>query len=89
MHRSLLSWYEDDLVIASDMSENPTELENDQGRSGPCSCACFPTVTTFMAINEYESLLASLSIQEEAANAPLANDMSWGLEDVQASSEVQ
>jgi hypothetical protein len=32
MHRNLLSWYEDDLVIANDMVENAVELENDQGR---------------------------------------------------------
>jgi hypothetical protein len=32
MHRNLISWYEDDLVIAKDMIEHPTELGNDQGR---------------------------------------------------------
>ena len=58
MHRYLLSWYEDDYVIAKDMVENATELENDQGRSGLCSCSCSPTVTSFMALNEYESLLS-------------------------------
>jgi hypothetical protein len=45
MHRNLLSWYEDDLVIAKDMIEHPTELENDRGRSGLCACTCSPTVT--------------------------------------------
>ncbi len=34
MHRNLLSWYEDDYVIAKDMVDNAAELENDQGRSG-------------------------------------------------------
>ncbi len=51
MHRNLLSWYEDDLVIAKDMMDNATELENDQGRSGLCICTCSPTVTSFMALN--------------------------------------
>jgi hypothetical protein len=76
MHRSLLSWYEDDLVIAKDMVDNAVELENDQGRSGLCCCTCSPTVTSFMALNEYESLLSSLSIQEEEVVPPLAHDMS-------------
>jgi hypothetical protein len=31
MHRDLLSWYEDDLVIAKDMIEHPAELGNDRG----------------------------------------------------------
>ena len=44
LQRNLLSWYEDDLVIAKDMVDNATKLENDQGRSGLCSCACSPTV---------------------------------------------
>ncbi len=57
MHRNLLYWYEDDLVIANDMVDNATELENDQERSGLCSCTCPPTVTSFMALNEYESLI--------------------------------
>jgi hypothetical protein len=64
MHRNLLSWYEDDLVIAKDMVDNAAELEKDQGRSGLCTCTYSPTVTSFMALNEYESLLSSLSIQE-------------------------
>jgi hypothetical protein len=66
MHRNLLSWYEDDLVIAKDMVDNAAELENDQGRSGLCTCTCSPTVTSFMELNKYETLLSSLSIQEEA-----------------------
>ena len=87
MHRNLVSWYEDDLVIDKDMVDNATKLENDQGRSGLCSCACSPTVTNFMALNEYESLLSSLSIQEEALKAPLAHDMSR--ESVEASSSAR
>jgi hypothetical protein len=79
---NLLSWYEDDLVIA-------TELENDQGRLGLCACTCSPTVTSFMALNEYESLLSSLSIQEEAVSAPLAHNMSRDLEDTSASTGAQ
>ncbi len=75
MHRNLLSWYEDDLVIARDMDEHPAELGNDQGRSGLRTCTCSPTVTSFMALNEYKSLLSSLSLQEEAASAPRAHDM--------------
>jgi hypothetical protein len=89
MHRNLLSWYEDDLVIAKDMIEHPTELENDQGRSGLCACTCSPTVTSFMALNEYENLLSSLSLQEEVASAPQARDMSRGHEDASTSSEDQ
>jgi hypothetical protein len=89
MHRNLLSWYEDDLVIAKDMVDNATELENDQARSGLCSCICSPTVTSFMALNEYESLLSSLSIQEEALKAPLAHNMSQNSEDASASAGVQ
>ena len=89
MHRNLLSWYEDDLVIAKDMVDNATELGNDQGRSGLCPCACSPTVTSFMALNEYESLLSSLSIQEEALKAPLAYDMSRDSTDASASSRIQ
>ena len=89
MQRNLLSWYEDDLVIAKDMVDNATELGNDQGRSGLCSCACSPTVTSFMALNEYESLLSSLSIQEEALKAPLAYDMSRDSTDASASSRIQ
>jgi hypothetical protein len=42
-----------------------------------------------MALNEYESLLSSLSLQEEAVNAPQAHDMSRGLEDASTSSETQ
>ncbi len=60
MHRNLLSWFDDDLVIAKDMVENAMELDNDRGRSGMCSCTCSPTVTSFMEVNEYENLLASL-----------------------------
>ena len=89
MQRNLLSWYEDDLVIAKDMIEHPAELENDQGRSGRCSCTCSPTVTSFMALNEYESLLSSLSLHEEVASAPRTHDMSRGFEDTSTSSEVQ
>ncbi len=80
MHRNLLSWYEDDLVIAKDMVENTVELENDQGRSGLCSCTCSPTVTIFMALKKYEILLASLSLQEGAVSVPQAHSMSWGSE---------
>ena len=89
MQRNLLSWYEDDLVIAKDMVDNATELENDQGRSGLCSCACSPTVTSFMALNEYESLISSLSIQEGALKAPLAHDMSRDSTDASASARIQ
>ena len=89
MHRNLISWYEDDLVIAKDMIEHPTELENDQGRSGLCACTCSPTVTSFMALNEYENLLSSLSLQEEVASAPQARDMSRGHEDASTSSKDQ
>jgi hypothetical protein len=89
MHRNLLSWYEDDLVIAKDMVDNAAKLKNDQGRSGLCMCTCSPTVTSFMALNEYESLLWSLSIQEEVAIAPLAHDMSRDSEDASASVRVQ
>ncbi len=38
---------------------------------------------------EYENLLSSLSLQEEAASAPQAHDMSRGHEDASTSSEVQ
>ena len=89
MHRSLLSWYEDDLVIAKDMVDNAAEYENDQGRSGLCHCTCSPTVTSFMALNEYESLLSSLSIQEEALVPPLAHDMSRNPGDASASTGAQ
>ena len=89
MHRNLLSWYEDDLVFAKDMVDNATELENDQGRSGLCSCACSPMVTSFMALNEDESLLSSLSIQEEALKAPLAQDMSRDSVEASASTRIQ
>ncbi len=41
MHRNLLSWYDDDLVIARDMVEHPAELGNDQGRSGLCACTYY------------------------------------------------
>ena len=37
MHRNLLSWYEDNHVIAKDMVDNAAELEKDQGRSGLCT----------------------------------------------------
>jgi hypothetical protein len=89
MHRRLLSWYEDDFVIAKDMVDNAVELENNQGRSGLCSCTCSPTVTSFMALNEYEILLSSLSIQDETIIAPLARDMSRDSEDASASARVQ
>jgi hypothetical protein len=89
MHRNLLSWYEDDYVIAKDMVDNAAELENDQGRSGLCTCTCSPTVTSFMALNEYESLLSSLSIQDEALIAPQAYDMSRNSEDASAFARVQ
>jgi hypothetical protein len=89
MHRNLLSWYEDDFVVAKDMVEHSAELGNDRRRSGLCACTCPPTVTSFMALNEYESLLSSLSLQEEAASAPRAHDMSRGFEDTLASSDVQ
>jgi hypothetical protein len=89
IHRNLLSWYEDDHVIAKDMVDNATKLENDQGRSGLCTCACSPTVTSFMTLNEYESLLSSLSIQEESIKAPLAHEMSRNSEDALASAGVQ
>jgi len=72
MHRNIISWYEDDLVIAKDMIEHPTELGNDRERSGMRSCTCSPTVTNFMALGEYENLLASLSLQEKAEDAPRA-----------------
>ena len=32
MHRNLLSWYEDDLVIARDMVDNATELKKRSGK---------------------------------------------------------
>ena len=89
MHRSLLSWYEDDLVIAKDMVDNAAEFENDHGRSGLCYCTCSPTVTSFMALNEYESLLSSLSIQEEAVVPPLAHDMLRDPGDASASTGAQ
>ena len=89
MHRNLLPWCEDELVIAKDMVDNAVELENDQGRSGLCMCTCSPTVTSFLALNEYESLLSSLSIQEEAPKAPLAHDMSRDSEDASASVGTQ
>ena len=91
MHRNLLSWYEDDYVIAKDMVDNATELENDQGRSGLCTCICSPTVTSFMALNEYESLLSdsSLSIQEEPLKVPLAHDMSRDSKNASASARAQ
>ena len=89
MHRNLLSWYEGDHVIAKDMVDNATELENDQGRSGLCTCICSPTVTSFMALNEYESLLSSLSLQEEPLKVPLAHDMSRDSKNASASARVQ
>ncbi len=89
MHRNFLSWYEDDLAIAKDMVDNAAELENDQGRSGLCTCTCSPTVTSFMALNEYESLLSSLSIQDETFIAPLAHDMSRDSEDASVFARVQ
>ena len=58
------------------MVDNAAVLENDQGRSGLCSCTCSPTVTSFMELNEYESLLSSLSIQGEVPVAPQAFNMS-------------
>ncbi len=76
MHRNLLSWFDDDLVIAKDMVENAEKLDNDRERSGMCSCVCSPTVTSFMALNEYESLLASLSLQEKPEDSPRAHEMS-------------
>jgi hypothetical protein len=75
MHRNLLSWFDDDLVIAKDMVENAVKLDNDRERSGMCSCTCSPTVTSFMALNEYENLLASLSLQEKAEDAPRAYEI--------------
>jgi hypothetical protein len=75
MHLNLLFWFDDDLVIAKDMVENAEELDNDRGRSGICSCTCSPTVTSFMALNEYENLLASLSLQEKAEGAPRAHEI--------------
>jgi hypothetical protein len=42
-----------------------------------------------MALNEYESLLSSLSIQDEAVTSPLACDMSRNSEDATASTRVQ
>jgi hypothetical protein len=75
MHRNLLSWFDDDLVIAKDMVENAVKLDNDRERSGMCSCTCSPTVTSFMALDEYENLLASLSLQEKAEDAPRAYEI--------------
>ncbi len=89
MQRNLLSWYEDDLVITKDIVDNAIELKNDQGRSRLCSCTCSPTVTSFMALKEYESLLSSLIIQEEAPTAPLAHDMSRNSVDASASARIQ
>ena len=89
MHRNLLSWYEDDYVIAKDMVDNAAVLENDQGRSGLCSCTCSPTVTSFMELNEYESLLSSLSIQDEVLAAPQAFDMSRNSEEASAFASIQ
>jgi hypothetical protein len=89
MHRNIISWYEDDLVIAKDMIEHPTELGNDRGRSGLCVRTYPPTVTSFRALNEHESLLSSLSLQEETASAPQTHDMSRGLEDASTASEAQ
>jgi hypothetical protein len=40
-----------------------------------CSCTCSPTVTSFMVLNEYENLLASLNLQEKAEDAPQAHEM--------------
>jgi len=80
MHRNLLSWFDDDLVIAKDMVENAVKLDNDRERSGMCSCTCSPTVTSFMVLNEYENLLASLSLQEKAEDAPRAHEMTRGSE---------
>ncbi len=84
MHRNLLSWYKDDYVIAKDMVDNAAELENDRRRSGLCTCSCSPTITSFMALNEYESLLSSLSIQDETLVVPQARDMSQNSEDASA-----
>ena len=42
-----------------------------------------------MALNEHESLLSSLSLQEEAVSAPQTHDMSRDLEDASATSEAQ
>ena len=42
-----------------------------------------------MALNEYESLLSSLSIQEEALKAPLAHDMSRDSVEASASARIQ
>ena len=81
MHRNLLSWFDDDLVIAKDMVENAVKLDNDRERSGMCSCTCSPTVTSFMVLNEYENLLASLSLQEKAEDAPRAHEMTRDSED--------
>ena len=89
MHRNLLSWYEDDYVIAKDMVDNAAVLENDQGRSGLCSCTCSPTVTSFMELNEYESLLSSLNIQDEVLVAPQALDMSRNSEEASAFASIQ
>jgi hypothetical protein len=75
MHRNLLSWFDDDLAIAKDMVENALELDNDRGRSGTVSCTCSPTVTSFMALNEYENLFASLSLQGKSEDAPRAHEM--------------
>jgi hypothetical protein len=75
MHRNLLSWFDDDLVIAKDMVENAMELDNDRGRSGMYSCTCSPTATSFMALNEYENFLVSLSLQEKAEDAPRAHEI--------------
>jgi len=89
MHRNLLSWYEDDYVIAKDMVDNAAVLENDQRRSGLCSCTCSPTVTSFMELNEYESLLSSLNIQDEVLVAPQALDMSRNSEEASAFASIQ
>jgi hypothetical protein len=75
MHRNLLSWFDDDLVIAKDMVENVMELDNDRGRSDMCSCTCSPTVTSFMALNEYENILVSLSLHKKAEDAPRAHEI--------------
>jgi hypothetical protein len=76
MHRNLLSWFDDDLVIAKDMVENAAELDNDRGRSGLCQFTCSPTVTSFfMTLNEYENLLALLSLEERAEGAPRAHNI--------------
>ncbi len=47
------------------------------------------TIDWYRDLNEYESLLSSLSLQEEAASAPQIHDMSRSLEDPSTSSEVQ